>query len=175
MTSNIISECAVFEGLLDSQIEDFLQHSKIVEFSKGVFIFHQGDIGTSMYIVLAGECDVIIESKTKKDLTTQKITTIKKGGFFGEICLLTTHKRTASVQAATNCKLLCITAKAFKKSIDKGDTTALRISYNISVIISEHLRKTNVLISDLLQRLANMTSESEILQYRKRFFSERAF
>ncbi len=80
-------------------------NSGIVEqhFEAGEVIFHQGDVGDSVYVIRQGECDVEREGT--------RLATLKAGEYFGEMALLSGAGRNATVRAATSVNLLLI-AKA---------------------------------------------------------------
>ena len=84
-------------------------------FEPGDIIFHQGDLGDSVYVIGRGECDVIRES----DGTSAKLATLQTGDYFGEMALLSDKSRNATIQARTAMEVLLI---------PKGDFEVLRKS-----------------------------------------------
>jgi small-conductance mechanosensitive channel/CRP-like cAMP-binding protein len=71
-------------------------------------IVRQGDAGSSMFVVLAGQVRVTLEP------SGQEVAVTPAGGFFGEMSMLTGDPRTATVTAIDDSTLLEITAERFR-------------------------------------------------------------
>ena len=69
----------------------------------------QGDRGDSMFVVLRGTVDVVLEP------SGQRVATIERGGFFGEMSMLTGDPRTATVRAVTDSQVLEIAAADIRR------------------------------------------------------------
>jgi voltage-gated potassium channel len=79
----------------------------------GDYIFKKGDHGEDMFFIISGELEVYDESDENV------ITVLKEGDFFGEIALLHSTPRTASIKAINYCNLYILRSKTFKKMIEK--------------------------------------------------------
>jgi CRP-like cAMP-binding protein len=77
-------------------------------FGAGERVVRQGDEGESMFVVLGGRVRVTIEPSGREVAVTGA------GGVFGEMSMLTGDPRTATVTAATDARLLEITAAQFR-------------------------------------------------------------
>ena len=84
-------------------------------FEAGDIIFHQGDLGDSVYVIERGECDVI----KQEDGRSRTVATLHAGDYFGEMALLSDKTRNATVQARVATEVLLI---------PKGDFDTLRKS-----------------------------------------------
>ena len=78
-------------------------------FAAGEPIVRQGESGSSMYVVLSGRARVLLEP------SGQEVATIEKGGFFGEMSMLTGDPRTATVRATEDTRVLEITSERFRE------------------------------------------------------------
>ena len=74
-------------------------------FAAGATIFHQGDQGDYMYVVMEGEVDVIADGKY--------IRTLKAGDIFGEMSLIDDAPRSADTVAKTDCVLALVDERRF--------------------------------------------------------------
>lgn len=80
-----------------------------LHFEKGDVIFHEGDIGDYLYIIINGSVDVL-KKKGDKD---EKVATLTKGEFFGEMALLNERTRTATIRCDTPTDLLALRKSDF--------------------------------------------------------------
>jgi glucose-6-phosphate 1-dehydrogenase len=74
----------------------------------GEVIINKGDAGEEMYLICHGEVEVI-------DGNGQAVETLKEGDFFGEISLLISTPRTATVRAAVQCDLFLLEKSDFSR------------------------------------------------------------
>lgn len=74
-------------------------------YSAGRVIFNAGEAGSLMYVVKDGELDIIVNEKV--------VETVGSGGIVGELALIDTQPRSATVVAKTDCQLVPIDEKRF--------------------------------------------------------------
>jgi NADH dehydrogenase len=84
-------------------------------FEPGDIIFHEGDLGDSVYVIEKGECEVIKEEAGE----SKTVATLVAGNYFGEMALLSDVTRNATLRARTALDVLLI---------PKGDFNRLRQS-----------------------------------------------
>ena len=80
-------------------------------FEPGDFIFQQGDLGDSVYVIEDGECEVLREQKGEREL----LATLGRGEYFGEMALLSDRTRNATIRARTALDILIIPKADFNK------------------------------------------------------------
>eukprot|EP01062_Namystynia_karyoxenos_P009353 TRINITY_DN1330_c3_g1_i1.p1 TRINITY_DN1330_c3_g1~~TRINITY_DN1330_c3_g1_i1.p1 ORF type:complete len:933 (+),score=262.85 TRINITY_DN1330_c3_g1_i1:205-3003(+) len=80
-------------------------------FGPGQYIIAAGEVGNEMFFLGHGYADVIAPDGTY-------LTTIKKGGFFGEVALLIDTTRTASIRALTYCDCFRLDKADFHAILD---------------------------------------------------------
>ncbi len=73
-----------------------------LHFEEGETIFHEGDIGDYLYIIVEGEVEVIKEDKAKP------VATLGKGEFFGEMALLNQKTRNATIRCIAPTDVLAL-------------------------------------------------------------------
>lgn len=90
---------------------------KLVEmrYAEGETIIKEGEHDETFYIIEKGEVEVYLLSAhgNKKVLTT-----LHDGDFFGEMALLTGHKRTATVRAITDVRVFRLDKDSFKQILE---------------------------------------------------------
>ncbi|XP_065590329.1 cyclic nucleotide-gated cation channel beta-1 [Cyrtonyx montezumae] len=94
---NIVSKVALFQGCDRQMIFDMLKRLRSVVYLPNDFVCKKGEIGREMYIIQAGQVQVLggLDGKTV-------LVTLKAGSVFGEISLLAAgggNRRTANVVA----------------------------------------------------------------------------
>ena len=77
-------------------------------FGDGEAIVRQGADGDSMFVILSGQARVVLEP------SGQEVAVIPAGGFFGEMSMLTGDRRTATVRAIGDVRVLEIESKDFR-------------------------------------------------------------
>ena len=147
----MILEALSKNSLFDNVSEDYLQmmvSNRIeVNLDPGEFLFHQGEMGKGMYLLLEGTIDVVLETDDHKILKV--LATLNPGDYVGEVCMLSPQERTASVHAKVKAKLLYIDAQHFLRDVAGKDPNALQISHNVALTLSERLKKANAIVASL--------------------------
>lgn len=77
-------------------------------FAAGEAIVRQGAPGDSMFVMLDGRARVVLEP------SNQPVALIERGGYFGEMSMLTGDARSATVRAIDDARVLEINAAAFR-------------------------------------------------------------
>lgn len=90
-------------------------------FSCGDKVFSQGEDSNTLYYIVKGEYDVVVNNKIVATLTPNDI-------FLGEMSFLLNNRRSASVIATTNGILMPIAKKEFVQAIKKSPHYALFLS-----------------------------------------------
>lgn len=127
-------------------------NSGILSFADGDFIFHEGELGTEMFIIQEGEVHI---SKTLKN-ETHVLSRLEKGDFFGEMAILESVPRTADAVAHGEVKLIPINGSRFDEMLRKNPEIAVRIIRKYS----KRLRESNALLERLAGREADTTAEA---------------
>jgi CRP-like cAMP-binding protein len=74
---------------------------KPVVYAPGEVIIHEGEIGHQMYAICRGQVEVL-------DKAGKRISLLREGAFFGEMSLLMSQPRNATVRALTVCDLFVL-------------------------------------------------------------------
>jgi CRP-like cAMP-binding protein len=114
----------------------------IVELEEGEWVFHEGDLGTEMYIVQEGQVEVL---KTVGVDDYQQLLILERGDFFGEMALLEDMPRAAGVRAVQTTKLLEINGSTFDQMLRENPEIAVRMMR----ALSRRLRETDALVRKL--------------------------
>jgi CRP-like cAMP-binding protein len=94
-------------------------------------VIRKGEIGRELYLISRGEVEVI-------DGSGNVVATLGEGNFFGEISLLTSAPRTATVRAKAYCDLFVLDKSEFTRVLRdrpqfrQSMMEAARARYNVS-------------------------------------------
>ena len=94
----------------------------------GETIVRQGDSGDCMFVVQEGEVEVVRE----QDGTSVRIATLGAGDFFGEMALLDRERRSASVLALGEARVLTVDKRTFLRRVQEDPSLAFRIVKGMS-------------------------------------------
>lgn len=117
----------IFKGIPAKALESILQQAKTREYLLGEQIIEEGSVGEEFFVILSGSVEI-----TKKDGSAPVILTVGNG--FGEIALIKRVKRTASVHARENVKLLCLERRLFDILFIPGSSERKRLTENIQAL-----------------------------------------
>jgi small-conductance mechanosensitive channel/CRP-like cAMP-binding protein len=98
----------LFAGLSDEARHEIAGAIRSRTFGDGESIVRQGEPGESMFIIGSGRAVVVLEPDRRE------VATIERGGYFGEMSLLTGEPRTATVIARGDTVVLEIGAELFR-------------------------------------------------------------
>ncbi|KAA0259190.1 cyclic nucleotide-binding domain-containing protein [Deferribacter autotrophicus] len=98
--------------LNDKILELIKKYGEVITIESGNFLFNQGDIADSAYLLLSGELEVLIKDK-KGSLKT--INKLEPKIFFGEMGLFHFGKRTTAIRAVSTSNLIKINFDTFFK------------------------------------------------------------
>lgn len=140
--SELLAEIPMFEGLADVDREALAARMTEQVYAPGTTVFAKGDAGSSLYVVLSGAVQIFLPPK-EADGERVVLKDVRTGGYFGELALLDSKPRSASVVATVETVLLELTREEFGAHLSRSQTAALAILSEMS----EHLRETNAMLS----------------------------
>ena len=97
--------------------------SERVNFTAGQEICHQGDPGDTMYVILGGTADVLIDTPSGQIAVAE----MKRNSFFGEIAILCDVPRTATIKAKEPLSTLKITKDMFYRLVAEFPQMAVEV------------------------------------------------
>jgi glucose-6-phosphate 1-dehydrogenase len=106
----------------------------------GETIIRKGDIGSEMYLLVRGEAEVV-------NVERCLFTTLKSGDFFGEIALVLSMPRIATVRAKSDCDLLVLGTADFRRILrdhgqfSKDVAKVARDRYNLDLCTQNLIAK----------------------------------
>lgn len=119
--SQLLRKVDFLTSLNEEEVEVVARGAEHLQRAAGADIFKRGDPGESFYVVLSGEV-------TLRSDGGEVIETVRPGGFFGELALLTGEPRAANAIAATTCELAAVGREDFRSVVMANPAVALEMS-----------------------------------------------
>jgi voltage-gated potassium channel len=111
VTFAMVSRVPLFASLDVATISQLVGMLKARKVADGTVIIHRGDAADAMYFIADGEVAVTIDGQARR---------LGTGDFFGEMALLESGRRTATVLARGTCELLVLDADDFNRLLRKN-------------------------------------------------------
>jgi len=138
----LLRTAPIFAHLTDTQLARLASALRIRTFPRRATIFHLGDSGQTLYLIVQGQVRIYLPSATGCELT---ITICRAGDFFGELALIDGQPRSASAEAMLPTTMLTLQRSAFVHLVRSDPAfgaallTALAARLRASTAVVEHL------------------------------------
>lgn len=128
----------IFNGLQPGEVADILHQGKVVHFQQGQTVFHEGMLGSNLFVILSGQIGIYSKGKL--------IARCQVGDAFGEMAVLNRTPRCATAAALSNATLFTLDEDQINKLLKKH--IAVRLLLNIIHVLSERLETADAWIAD---------------------------
>lgn len=120
---SIIRGSDLFQNLTPKELDDLLIYLRMIRTQKGYEIIRQGDSWESFYVIISGRVSVWI----KKGQKSEKVAEMGKGGFFGEMALLSKKVRNATIVSEVVSELMVLNKREFESILMANPKRAEKI------------------------------------------------
>jgi len=146
----LLKAIPILQNLDEEELRQVLKIARPVQFPRGKVILKEGEAGETMYIIAEGAVEVsktLVMMGGREDVQDrEKILTklsAEDHAIFGEVALFEKSKRTATVVALTDCRMLEISKSDFLRLAEENPRIGYRITRNIVQMLCSRLRKTD--------------------------------
>jgi len=142
----------LFKQLKQQDVEDILLHIHCRNFPKKTQIVTEGDDSHSLYFLLSGKVKIYLDDDNGKEII---VNVHQAGEFFGELGLLKSIPRTASVLTMEDCRIGIMPEADFRRCLASYPCFAMSLIENISdrlIEATETIRKLGLM--DVYSRIA---------------------
>ena len=109
----------LFEGLTKKELAELARVTDDLKVEPGTILCREGKIGREFFVIVDGDAEVTKGGK--------RIATRSGGDFVGEIALLTTKTRTATVTATTPLRCFILTQADFRHVLEQNPEVQLKV------------------------------------------------
>lgn len=120
LAHDALRDCGLFAGLDDPSLTLVATALRPRRFRRGETVFHVGDPGEALFIVASGRVKITIPPDDDSEPVI--LTTVVRGGFFGELALLDGAHRSATAVALDAVVTLVLRREAFDALVDEQPT-----------------------------------------------------
>lgn len=157
-----ILKTQLFSGLDDLEAAALFGICEQRSMDRGITLFHEGDPGDALYVVMEGHVDVL-----KKDPSghPQTLATLSPGTALGEMSLLGgAPARTATVVTTSPVVLVRMPADRFCELVSDRNVAALKVVHNLAQEMSKRLMSMN---DKLVAVLGRSKKKDEVLDFQR--------
>lgn len=131
----ILARMPLFRALNDREILRVLQVTDVVGFSNGERVINEGEKGEELFIMLSG--------KVKVSRGEAELATLQAGDHFGEMALVRSQPRSATVTSDGPSELMVIRRADFFEILRKEHQLAVKLLWQFLAVVSDRLADTN--------------------------------
>jgi CRP/FNR family cyclic AMP-dependent transcriptional regulator len=137
----LLAGVPLFAGLVARELDALIPVTRVESLAPRKEIFHKGDAGARLYVVISGRVKALTTSLEGDDVV---FNIMGEGEVFGEVALLSTSPRTATIKAIEACELL---------SLDRRDFLAFlrnhpEVSAKLLGVLAERLKRISEFVED---------------------------
>ncbi|MCI0396707.1 MAG: cyclic nucleotide-binding domain-containing protein [Chloroflexi bacterium] len=129
-----LEQVPFFSQLPAAQITELAQMGRNVSLAAGEIVCHEGELSDSMYVLLGGKVTVYRHDKAGKRVDLRQF---GAGDYFGEVALLDSKPRTATVACLTACELFVLEQAVFREVLTANPS----LIFSVLVAVADRVRE----------------------------------
>ena len=115
----LLMRVPLFAGCSKKELGEIALVADEIDVDAGKVLTREGDSGREFFVLVEGAAEVRRKGR--------KVGTMDAGDFFGEIALVSSRPRTATVTATAPVRLLVVTDRAFRELLQKVPSIQLKV------------------------------------------------
>lgn len=135
----------LFDKIDSVQVGVIAAHMQVKHLDENQRLFAEGEESNFICFVVSGTLEVFKQSQSGNKVS---VSTLSRGRCIGEMALIDSYARSATVIARTPCKLLKLSRESFDHILDERPRAGVAFLKNLSKSLSLHLRKTSGQFAD---------------------------
>jgi CRP-like cAMP-binding protein len=153
LTAGHLADIGLFGGLSKETLEILAASLPTRRVEAGEKVVEEGDLSTQMFVVIAGELEVIKKGESGNDV---RVAVLGPGDWFGEMSIIDVQPRSASVRAVAPTLVVSVTAEHVDTLLYRRDVKdyALFIM-NVARELSRRLRVADGILAQFYAALSH--------------------
>jgi len=124
----LLREIPIFADLSPEDLKSVAEIAHEELFPQNTDIFHQGDEGSMMYVIVDGHLHVLATTDGKEHVIAER----KTGDFVGEMAVIESAQRSATLRAISEVRVLSIDGETFKGILHERPDVSFAVLRSIS-------------------------------------------
>ena len=145
----VLKSMTLCSALSDAELDAIAAIVEAQDVAAGKELFREGDPGDGLFLVIAGEID-IVKRGPRGD---RSLARMGPGGVLGEMSLITADLRSATGRAVVDTRVLRLPVRRFRALLEDGSTAALKIAAAIAEVLARRLAAMNTLVLELADKI----------------------
>jgi hypothetical protein len=134
-----LRQFAIFSGLSDEQLGEFLQFGDLCELGPQEVILRKGDPGDALFFVLDGS----VRARLLIGGEDRSLGQIPAGQFFGEMAMFNRAPRSADIVSEDNARLFRLTSESFLGMVRHQPGLAAPILFSLASTMAARISEAN--------------------------------
>lgn len=134
-----LTDSPLFRNLDETERAQILIIGQVRNYKKDEVLFHEGDAGDGLFIVVSGSVRISKRSATGEEA----LAVLEPHAFFGEMALIDFSPRAADAIANEPSDVFFIPLKELRALIEAHHQIALKVLYALCEVLAQRLRETN--------------------------------
>jgi CRP/FNR family transcriptional regulator, cyclic AMP receptor protein len=138
--AELLKKVAIFKDLDSEELAQVAEVCKEEKFVSGEYIFHEGEHGNRLYLIVEGEVRI---SRDVPGSGEEALAILKAGALFGEMAVFDRSERSTHAISNGGTTVLTITRPEFELLLDFDRELAHKVLWACVRLLSTRLRSTN--------------------------------
>ncbi|MCP4004194.1 MAG: Crp/Fnr family transcriptional regulator [bacterium] len=140
---SLLKKVSIFRDVADAELDLLLQITTTKRLKPKEVLFRKGDPGKQLYGIMSGRLRVSAAGEDGKEVV---FCFLDAGEVVGEIALLDSNPRSATVEAVDSCELLTLHRRDLIPFLEKHP----RVTVNLAAVLAGQVRRLSELMEDTL-------------------------
>lgn len=141
-----LGETSIAAGFTSADLAAMEKHLERRAYEPGQEVFREGEPGDELCIIVKGSASAFVRQGGGGDI---RLVTFAQGTVFGELAILDTGPRSATVTTDEGLVCYALHRKGFAALSDHSPATAIKLLANLGRLLSHRLRDANRTIQQL--------------------------
>ena len=138
--TELLRNVSIFRDLDSGELARVAEVCREQEFASGEYIFHEGESGNRLYLIVEGEVRI---SREVPGSGEEALAVLKPGSLFGEMAVFDRSERSTDAISHGGTKVITIVRSDFELLLDFNRDVAYKVLWSVVRLQSGRLRSTN--------------------------------
>jgi NTE family protein len=143
-----LADLPLFETLEPDELEEIAELCESIQLEAGENLFEQGDPAEALYALETGRLQVRAVSPAGEDV---RLAELDGGTVVGEMSIISGGKRSATVEALEESRLIQLRRASFETLRDADRPAAYRLILRLARVLGDRRRETDARVSDVFK------------------------